>query len=216
MQNWAYKEPQQHHHWKWQGWPAGALLITKKGWKTVTNTKHRQISCAWLMETQFFRHAIAWSQPLGTGSPVGRWGGTWGQLMANTWNALLCDHIWVSCREEHQKEWEDGRLFSTSKWKVVLICLHWGWKHDHLFSEQNAENLTLFQPKVIISISVIWEYSSMPCEGQRKQPGLGCGNTFARTEFWGMWWHELQLNQETKEEGASYEEECPCIYNMYI
>ena len=56
----------------------------------------------------------------------------------------------------------------------------------------------------------------MSCGGQSKGSGLGCENMFVRTEFSGMWWRELQLNQETKEEGASYEEERPCIHGIFF
>lgn len=121
-----------------------------------------------------------------------------GQLMASTQNALEYDRVWVSCRERRQKEWEERRLISTSKWKVLLICLHWVWKHDPLCSEQNTENIILFQPKVIIFISVIEQYSSVSCWGQSKGSGLGCRKTFVKTEFSGTWWHGLRLNQETK------------------
>lgn len=31
-----------------------------------------------------------------------------------------------------------------------------------------------------------------------------------------MWWHELQLNQETKEEGTSYEEEHPYVQDNFF
>lgn len=49
----------------------------------------------------------------------------------------------------------------------------------------------------------------------RAKTRAGMWEHIMRTEFSGMWWHELQLNQETKEEGASYAEKHPCIQDYF-